>query len=525
MGDEAEPTPQVVNRWLGIVGLVVAPTTLITSLLYYFGYVATRKNLLYFGVDPDAVGYTTSDYVTNSVGIVFALALGLLAVSAALLLAGLYIRRLARAGRGTRLMSWAAWVLIGLGAVATVVGLVGVWGGLFGVGLAGLTEERKRAVTPVALGGAALLLLGFWLLRTSRSSGSLRRLAGVERALVAIAVAVAVAALFWATNIFATKAGEMDGINAAGSLWWRENAVVLDTTERLNVDEAPIKETPPNIADPAAVKTFRYECFRALVVRGDRWLLVPAKWTPNGGIAMIVTANSSNHITVKRINDPRKTTGEAPNVWKYWPCPELVRTAKGPEVAGLLLGVEEVRAILGGRDLVAEGPYTQGPAGADTPTAHQSCAAAADSLTQLPDRGSGFVMRRGRTMTDAEGATQKRWVEEAALEFENPAQAAQFVDEVGRRWRNCAHTTLKLDYPDHEQQWTFGDVGYSSDDGLVVVSSTVVGDPPRQCSHALAAKSNVVVDVQMCGSQPPTQATAVLDAIRNKFPLWVEERR
>jgi hypothetical protein len=592
MGDEGEALPHVVNRWLGIVGLVIAPTTLITSLLYYFGFVSTRKNLLSFGIDPSAIGYTTSDYVTNSVGIVFAMTVGFLALFAVLLLVGLFIRRLATAGRGIRMMHWAAWGLIALGAMATVVGVVGVWGGLFGIdvvvfalilGLLGLlvvllraglfirrlaiaqrgtrmnrtaawglialgamatvvgivgvwkrrfavlpqlTLDQQRAVTPAALGGAALLLAGIWMLRTLAPSDSQRRRAAVGRALVAIVVVVVVAAVFWATNILATKAGEIDGKNAAADLWWRQNTVVLDTTERLSVDEMLIKETPPNSADPAAIKTFRYECFRALAVRGDRWVLVPAKWTDSNGIALILAANSLNHFTVKRIDDPRKTMGRAPNVWKYWPCPELVRTVKGPEeVAGLLLGMGETRDKLGDPDLVAETPYTIAPTGQNTASSFESCVAAADPLTQPPRGDSGFVMLYGLTSKDAPTSFQRRWLQQDVLEFQNPAQAGKFVDKVGHGWLNCGHTQLKLDYVDHVQHRTFGDVSYSPEDGVVLVSSSITDEPSSWCSQALGAKANVVVDVQICGSQPPTQATAILDAVRNKFPLWVEERR
>jgi PknH-like extracellular domain len=525
MSEKGEDLPQAVNRWVGIVGLVVAPTTLITSLFYYFGYVSVRKKMLYLGMDPDAVGYTTSDYVTTSIGVVFAITLGLLAVSAALLLAALYIRRLVNAGRRTQLIRWAAWALIGVGVLATVVGLIGVWGGLFGVDLPWITADQKRNVTPAALGGAALLLPGFWMLRTLDGPDSQRRRPSVERAFVGISVAVVVAALFWATNIFATKTGEIDGINTAADLWWRQNTVVLDTTDRLHVDEALFKEKPLESTGPADDTTFRYQCFRALAVHGDRWVLVPAKWTASGGVAMIVTANSSNHITVKRIADPAKTTGRAPNVWKYWPCPELVRTAKDTEVADLLLGVDEARDKLGDRGLVADEPYTHGPTGADSPMSFESCTAAADSLTQLPHGDTGFVMLHGRTMTDAGGSPQGRWLEQNLLEFQNALQAGQFVKKVGEAWRNCAHKHLNLNYPDHTEQRTFGDVSYSPDDGVVVVSSTVAGEPPRQCSHALGAKSNVVADVHVCGPAQPTEATAILDAIRNKFPLWAEDQR
>jgi hypothetical protein len=37
----------------------------------------------------------------------------------------------------------------------------------------------------------------------------------------------------------------------------------------------------------------------------------------------------------------------------------------------------------------------------------------------------------------------------------------------------------------------------------------------------LAAKSNAVVDVQVCGSEPPTRATtSIVEAIGNKLPRW-----
>jgi hypothetical protein len=59
------------SKWVGVVGLFVAPTTVIASLCYYFGYVSTRKYFAYFGIDTDAVGFTSSDYATRSVRALF----------------------------------------------------------------------------------------------------------------------------------------------------------------------------------------------------------------------------------------------------------------------------------------------------------------------------------------------------------------------------------------------------------------------------------------------------------------------
>ena len=81
-------------KWFGIVGLFVAPTTLITSLCYFYGYVATRSYFLYFGVDTDAIGFTTTDYLMRSVPALYVpLVVGLL-IWVAMLWIGDYLRRI-----------------------------------------------------------------------------------------------------------------------------------------------------------------------------------------------------------------------------------------------------------------------------------------------------------------------------------------------------------------------------------------------------------------------------------------------
>ena len=65
MPDE-KPTGAQFERWLNLLGSVVAPATLIGALLFYFGYVSSRAQYDYFGVDIDSVGLSTQDYVMRS---------------------------------------------------------------------------------------------------------------------------------------------------------------------------------------------------------------------------------------------------------------------------------------------------------------------------------------------------------------------------------------------------------------------------------------------------------------------------
>jgi hypothetical protein len=48
------------------VSALVAPATLLTGIAFYFGWQRVRAFDLYFGLNPAAVGYSTRDYVLNS---------------------------------------------------------------------------------------------------------------------------------------------------------------------------------------------------------------------------------------------------------------------------------------------------------------------------------------------------------------------------------------------------------------------------------------------------------------------------
>jgi len=54
------------DKWWSFGSQIVAPATLLTSLLFYFGYVSSRAQFRYFGLDVDTVGLSTQDYVMRS---------------------------------------------------------------------------------------------------------------------------------------------------------------------------------------------------------------------------------------------------------------------------------------------------------------------------------------------------------------------------------------------------------------------------------------------------------------------------
>src|SRR5215471_16050550 len=70
-GRSAEHTSALPPQLAKILGGVVAPTTLLTALLYYFGWSHAYWFCNYFGVNSTVLGFTTTDYLMRSVDALF----------------------------------------------------------------------------------------------------------------------------------------------------------------------------------------------------------------------------------------------------------------------------------------------------------------------------------------------------------------------------------------------------------------------------------------------------------------------
>ena len=104
MTADEESLSRRADRWLGLVAIFVAPTTVISGLCYFLGFVSTRHRLMWFGIDPGAVGFTTTDYAVKTVADYFVRVFEFLLICVVLLACALVVRRLASAGRKTRLL-------------------------------------------------------------------------------------------------------------------------------------------------------------------------------------------------------------------------------------------------------------------------------------------------------------------------------------------------------------------------------------------------------------------------------------
>jgi hypothetical protein len=270
-----------VERWVSSAAKFLPPITLVTALLFYFGYVSARSQYEYFGIDVDTIGLSTQDYVMRSPQplLVPLLVMTLLAVAGLLLHNAIH-----PTDTGVRRASRATVILL----------LIGV-AGLLAFPVIGQLPYYALIV-PGVIGLAAATLAYLTHLRRQLDP----QLSG-QRTLIVLLAAVTVTCAFWATATTAQYSGR--GLAKADA----ENldkfpVVILDTKEKLALRSPGLEETALR---PGAGQTFnyRYRGLRLLVVGENRLFLVPQQWNA-ANTTVVVPLDSSVRVQFQFQNDP-----------------------------------------------------------------------------------------------------------------------------------------------------------------------------------------------------------------------------
>ncbi len=269
------------ERWVSFAAGIVTPVTLISALLFYFGYVSARSQYEYFGIDVDTIGLSTQDYVMRSPQplLVPLLVITLLAVAGLLLHNAIKptetaVRRARRAA-----------------AVVLLLGVVGLLAFPF-IG----QLPYYALIVPGVIGLAAAALAYITYLRRKVDPEL-----GTQRVLIALLAVVTVTCAFWATATTAQYSGR--GLAKADARDLDKfPVVILDTKEKLALRSPGLEETALR---PGAGQTFnyRYRGLRLLVVGENRLFLVPQQWNASN-TTVVVPLDSSVRVQFQFQNDP-----------------------------------------------------------------------------------------------------------------------------------------------------------------------------------------------------------------------------
>jgi hypothetical protein len=265
--------------------------SVLTAVLFYFGYASSRAQFEYFGVDVDTIGLSTQDYVMRSPAVLLTplLALVLVGVGVAIAhdvarrrvqvaaaasadadesVAGRGRDRLDRLDRSFRVLELVGWCLLAVGALLLL-------------GYAFLQDWTPYPlVTPLVMGiGAGLALF------SARIRGMVSPKAKPRIGVVLALSLVLVTDVFWTTATVAQWSGRGFAQQSALHLE-RLPTVIVDTRERLNSVSPSIKETA---LPPSAAQTFhyRYRGLHLLIQGKDALFLVPGDWSPSDFTLML----------------------------------------------------------------------------------------------------------------------------------------------------------------------------------------------------------------------------------------------
>lgn len=269
-----------------ILGTIVAPTTLLTSLLFYFGWSHAYYFFDYFGVNSTLLGLTTRDYVQRSLDGLF-VPLIVVACAGLVVLWGHATLR-ARLAAGARPP-----VLRTLVPVVAAAGLLLAVGGVWSV-FARTVLSAHLVAAPLCLAFGVLLLM--YAIHLHRSLAAIERPERAGRApWAAVAEWAAVfvlvgLSLFWAASDYSAAVGRSRARHFVATLATYPSAV-LYSSKSLSLTAPGVRET--RCQDRDAAYRYRYDGLKLVLQSGDQYLFLPDGWKPRNGVAILMPRSDS----------------------------------------------------------------------------------------------------------------------------------------------------------------------------------------------------------------------------------------
>jgi hypothetical protein len=310
---DGQPAAQPGMQRLGrLFGALVAPSTFVTALLYYFGYHHAYWFFDYFGVNSTTLGFGPADYLMRSLDALFVPMLVIAGAGVAALWGHELLRARLTTGPPPRALRTAL-------PIAEVTGLllttVGVWSALdsgaflrryllaapgsiaFGVILLVYTRQIRRVLpveTPAPdppsagdAGDSAEPAAPAPDTQPDPEPAPLpsRRPEWADLTEWAAASVLVGLSLIWAANDYAAAVGWGRAAQLATELPTSTTAVVY-SERSLDIAIPGVREI--HCENDKSAYPYRYEGLTLVLQSGGQYVLLPQNWTPSTGIALIL---------------------------------------------------------------------------------------------------------------------------------------------------------------------------------------------------------------------------------------------
>jgi len=278
-GTNSRGNTQYFSSLLELVGLVVAPVSVLAGALLYFGWVRTSAVFTHFGIDQALLKLSAQDYVLRSTAVIFRPMMFLL-VSFTLGVACL------DAINSTRRLPGRAKTRRQIGLLVSLVGLT-----LVAIGLVGAVRSFLPLTSAIAFGLGSFILYCSIRIFTDNFVGRTEsglQLRSISFVLTAAAIVIS---LFWATSIYAQRSGSALATYIEANTGSSPEAIIYSRVP-LHLAGPEIKETM--LAGTADSPNYRYKGYRLLIYSNERWFLIPSAWSSSGDNPAVVLADDGS---------------------------------------------------------------------------------------------------------------------------------------------------------------------------------------------------------------------------------------
>jgi len=252
--------PSAYGSGVQAIAAIVAPTTLLTAIAFYFGWTRTAAFDGYFGLTPSLIDYSTREYVLYSLAPLFLPVATVFAILIALALGHAFVKRTFDEDLNRR----------GLERIRDAAAVAGVLlfavGALAAFGALPIHTDYVGSLFPAV--GVVLLVYSVALRHRLRGEPPLS--AGAH-AVVGLFVALC---LFWAAGLYAGSVGRSQAHDLAAHLD-RLPGVTLFSKDDLQLDGAGVTEE-----SVCCNYRFEYQGLRLFSENGGILYLIPNQWDP-----------------------------------------------------------------------------------------------------------------------------------------------------------------------------------------------------------------------------------------------------
>jgi hypothetical protein len=184
------------------------------------------------------------------------------------------------------------------------------------------------------------------------------------------------------------------------------------------------------------------------------------------------------------------------------------------ELAGLLLGVEQVNAAMAASGMTVTNSQTKMSDNSAT-MAPEECLAI-DGAAEAPVyANSDYRAEHDQSLND--GDEFAHYLKQAVVLFPTVEKAGAFFDTSAQQWPACRQYI----HTQSESEWTVGQISNANGILSTTATQTNASAPGWGCGRALALENNVVVDVNTCSANPADSALKVAaQIVANVAAQW-----